>query len=391
MNEPLKVEIKFLFTTPAFLGNSRQMAELRSQSFKGLLRHWYRAADASLLHDKKREDVLWGGTAKNMGQSSVLVRIIPPKEIKFYRWDRRNFSRYTSGSGKNAINGAWYLGYPFSLKGNQHRNALAHGTMFTLQGVVPKAGAMQEEQIQGALASFWLLAMLGSCGSRSRRGFGSLQAVGWGLTGQETGLWQELFDALPNPSIFNTPKSWLEGLRTGRDVLKDWFGRFDHPVCHPHLGNKFGAVIMKPGSSWEDALALAGETMQRFRRRRQPDYETVKNFLLRPRDGHDCPQRASFGLPLTFRYSNHPKGPVEFYPQRPHAASKLPDRFASLLLIKIIRLGQRFFPLFIRMDGAVPGTDLALRARLKGRQYNLLNIDQSAMDDFFAQLPGDRI
>ncbi len=403
MNEPLKVEIRFLLTTPAFLGNSRQEAELRPQSFKGLLRHWYRAVDARLTDKRggKREDLLWGGTTKGMGQSSVLLRIVPPKKTILYRWRREEFSRFTSGSGKNTINGAWYLGYPFAMKGNRNRTALAPGTLFTLQGVVPRAPAMEKDQVRGVLASFWLLAMLGSCGSRSRRGFGSLQAVEWGLAGREVARWQDLFSRLPDPSRLNTPSDWQEGLRQGREVFADWFGRFPDrsdssdstkrkSACHPHLGKRFEIVLMDPATDWQTALARAGEAMQRFRQRRPPDYTRMKDFLASPRDGRKAPERASFGLPLTFRYSHYPKGPVELFPQRPHSAARLPDRFASLLGIKIIRLGQRFCPLVYRMDGAVPGTDLAIRARLKGRQYTLLNATESAMDKFFDQLQGRR-
>ena len=386
MHTPLKIEIRFLLTTPAFLGDSHQMAGLRPQSFKGLLRHWYRAVDARLAREGgKLEDLLWGGTAKEMGQSMVLVRV-PPGKTSTYRWRREDFNGFTSGSGKNSINGALYLGYPFALKGNLERTALAPGTLFTLQGVVPRADTMDREQVRGALASFWLLAMLGCCGSRSRRGFGSLQAVRWGLAGREDARWSELFARLPDPSQLTTSEEWYAGLRRGQDVFREWFGRFPEATCHPHLGTRFGAVLMEPAGTWQDALAQAGEGMQRFRRRRQPDYREMKQFLARPQDGMQAPERASFGLPLTFRYSSYPKGPVSLYPQRPHAAARLPDRFASLLGIKIIRLGQRYCPLVYRMDGAVPGIDLAVRARLGRDQYNLLNAGQSAMDAFFQSL-----
>ncbi len=388
MNELLRIEVRFLLTTPAFLGDSHQKAELRPQSFKGLLRHWYRAADAGLTreHGGTREDRLWGGTAKKTGQSAVLVRIVPPGKISRYQWRREEFSRFAFGKGKNAINGALYLGYPFALKGNRERTGLAAGTLFTLQGVVPRAAAMGEQEVQGALAAFWLLAMLGGCGSRGRRGFGSLQAVEWGLAGREVARWNELFARLPDPSRLNTPREWHEGLRQGRETLREWFGHFPATTCHPHLGARFGAVLMEPALTWQEALAAAGEAMQRFRRRRQPDYDDMKQFLARPRDGLQAPQRASFGLPLTFRYSSPPKGPVSLYPQRPHKAARLPDRFASLLGIKIIRLGQRYAPLVYRMDGAVPGIDLAVRARTGRDQYNLLNAGQSAMDTFFEGL-----
>lgn len=398
--KPLQLKIDFFLTTPGFLGNGSQMAELRPQSFKGLLRFWHRAVDSRIIakdkpgcHGSGLEDRIWGGSSKGYGQSMVLLRISSRKKPQFWRWNRDQFSRFSSGRGKEMINGALYLGYPFGLKGNEGHNSLAAGTLFTLHGVIPRAREMADEEVQGVLAAFWLLAMLGSCGSRSRRGFGSLQARGWTLENSESlPLWQHLFERLPRPDLANRPTAWMETMHKGLAVLSDWFPSFSKRCIHPHITSAFRPVLLKPGSDWQEALARGGESMQRFRRKRQPDYDRMRDFLAKPGHGKKPPLRVTFGLPLTFRFtSGHNLGPVTLYPHRVHDLGPVPNRFASPLFIKIIQLGVRWYPLFFLLEGMRPGQDIAVWAETGRAQHNLDLTDGSALDDFFAEISKESV
>jgi len=334
----------------------------------------------------------------------MLLRIISRKSPDTWKWDRQAFSRFTSGQGKNAINGAWYLGYPFGLKGNAHRNALAPLSLFTLEGTMLAGDAMGRKDIQAILASFWLLAMLGSCGTRSRRGFGSLQARGWRLDNSENSpLWRSQFEQLVSTGQANSPETWREELNRGLLTLAGWFAPFPDQCAHPHIGSAFAPVLLPGCPDWQSALALAGEKMQRFRRRRQPDYERVLRAMEQPdRRDHKAPQRVTFGLPLTFRFSSLRGHQLTYYPNRIYKDDrKPPDRFASPLYIKIIRLGMRFHPLCFVLQGLQPGKAIELRSKhvkwKAGRdekfpKFNYYSpVDHSALDEFYKEISKENV
>ena len=406
MKIPLVLKVDFMLTTPAFLGNAAQKAALRPQSFKGLLRHWHRAIDSHIMerdggqwHGTGLDDRIWGGTDKDFGQSRVLLRIGNRRqpEPEIWRWNRDKFAGFSTGSGKNLINGALYLGYPFGLRGNESRTALASGTTFTLEGVILSPDTMDEKGeddasekvIKGILASFWLPAMLGSCGTRSRRGFGGLQSLGWSLeNSDDSPLWKYLFRQLPVPGKANSPEAWREELDRGLAVLREWFPAFPPETAHPHIGQGFRPILLPPCPDWQSALALAGEKMQRFRRKMEPDYSRVRALLDHPgRGGHQAPQRCSFGLPLTFRFtSGKNRGPVQMVPVAYHEKAGASNRFASLLTIRVIRLGVRWYPMMFCLQGLVPGLDLAILGSHRGSSSRLASAGESALEQFYATM-----
>ncbi len=397
MNYPLAMEIQFLCVTPAFVGNAHQQAELRPQSLKGILRSWYRAVGADLVTGDKGgadEDRLWGGAGDGYGQSRVLLRVINRKKPQIWRWQKDLFRDFSSGSGKHLINGAWYLGYPFGMKGNDLRTALAAGTMFTLQAVIPRPGDFDTREINSVLACFWLLAQFGSFGSRCRRGFGSLQAMGWSLASAgENPLWTNRFSLLPEPGKANSPKEWRQQVEQGLAVIHDWCGSFPASCAHPHIGPDFHPILLQGYTSWQEALARAGEEMQRFRRRRQPDYQRVRDLLADfDRSDHQAPERAEFGLPLTFRFtSGSNRGPVRVLPLRYHEKANLSNRFASLLYLRVIRLGIRYHPQMFLFNGMVPGLDTGVGAMFRGRHTSLEPASHSALDEFYQQMTSESI
>jgi len=399
MSIPLTIEMDFVFTTPAFLGNALQKAELRPQSFKGALRFWYRAIDAQLARpdnnkgndnkvaNKVREDTIWGGSGDNFGQSKVLLRIPNSRKPSFWRWDRRQFERFTTGHGRNTRNGILYLGYPFGLGGNQERNALAQGTSFKLQAVIPRSGSLEGWEIHAIIASLWIFSVLGSCGTRSRRGFGSIQATGWRLLNPNR-EWEEAFDALPKPSEMDQPDRWKDGIQKACRQFRDWFGRFPSNTAHPHIHEDFAPKVLDGFPLWQEALNHAGSKMQAFRHKYQPDYGLVADLLQHPAHGKTSPGRVSFGLPLTFRFGSGPyPGNVTFYPQILHPGYKVPNRFASLLFIKIVRFGTHYYPVFFRLEGALPGFDIPLRCNNK-MKLNMAppSKENNAMKIFFDSL-----
>ena len=86
--------------------------------------------------------------------------------------------------------------------------------------------------------------------------------------------------------------------------------------------------------------------MQKFRERYPGDYEKVKAEFHGRRGLDHTPDRATFGLPLAFRYGKKP-GPV-FLP-------KSGDRHASLLSLRPVLINNRLYPFYLRLAGAIPG------------------------------------
>ena len=407
MAKPLMLKINFILTTPAFLGDARQKAAIRPQSFKGALRFWYRAVVGNLCDSGEKntenspgeEDLLWGGSGAKLGQSKILLRISTKDPIVPWNWQKANYKKFSNNSGKTPTNGIQYLGYTLGMGANRQRNALKPGYLFTLTAIIPRPNEMKSHQIKATLASCWLFSVLGSCGTRSRRGFGSLQACSWQLENTNENAysdWIRFFNALPNPFRMNAPASWRNGIQTAMacfyektNGISSWFDRFPDTTAHPHIPRDFNPKILQGFTTWEEALNHGGVVMQAFRASKGNDTQRVLDLLDHPNQhGLPGPDRAIFGLPLAFQFKSKPPKKVTFYPQRAHSEDKLPERASSLLFLKIIRLGTRFYPLYFHLGGHHPNLDLKIRGTIQG-QYASLNMKSTStnlMESFFNSL-----
>jgi CRISPR-associated protein Cmr1 len=395
-----ELQLEFEVLTPLFWGGADQLADLRPPALKGLLRFWYRAIDPcySMAWESSwmtREARFFGGTAHGAGQSPFLVRIgsSPPSMLK---WSELRVGRFNQGQGRERRNGLVYLGFPFQLRrqserlGRQNeRNAIAPGHRFSVRCLLPN-NALGEKLRQALVASCWLLGHLGSAGSRARRGFGSLALREWSPS---RGEWPEL-DELSLLSNSAEPESWLIGLQQARQVFAKWFpdnaGSNNERLQHPHLGPSFRTVLQSrsfPRQQWDAALNHMGRLLQDFRLRRQPDYEAIKDHVSRRRPLQTTPSRASFGLPLTFRYASVQGRPVTFVPF--DRERRLPlERHGSLLHLRLAAIGDQFYPLFIRLGGDVPGQHPP--AVIRGDRSPLRGVQDNAMDRFLDSIETER-
>ncbi len=387
MSAPLIIETDLSFVTPTFLGDAYHKPEIRPQSFKGAIRFWYRAIDAKLLKEKEREDYIWGGAGDNYGQSKVLLRTVVSKNPSTRIWNKNDFSSYTVGRGHNSPNGILYFGYPFALGKNRNNiKYLVPGTSFKLQAIIPNISSVTEEEFKAIVSSLWFFFALGSCGSRSRRGFGSIQATSWKLLNCNNPKLKEIFDSLTyvNNSVsapidITTPDDWLYSIELTYLQIKDWFGEFPDNTAHPHIPNNFQVKILEGFPSWEGALNDAGLRMQKFRRGYGYDYQIVKELVIRPVHGKNAPDRVTFGVPLSFIGKN-----INFL-----IDLNLPnERFASLLFIKIVKLGDLYHPVVFKLEGDMPGFDLPLMARVRANLIRLKPPQKNAMSEFFDSLRG---
>lgn len=392
----LLLDLRFL--TPAFLGGADQAAELRPPSLKGMLRFWYRAVDPRFA---ERESALFGGAGEGTGQSRVLLRVdaAPPELV---RWDPQRAQRFTEGGGKHAKNGLVYLGFALQLRGNEKRSALRDGTRFTLRCVLPRPWSDERDR-RALLAALWMLGTCGALGMRSRRGFGGLSLDGFRVESSEAyhahaDLWRADLERLPLAAKASDAAGWARSFDEGRAQIRRWLGGFAGKQHHPHLGDKARARLSPEArKGWEQALDHAGRQLQDFRQRSKPDYDLVKDHLrFRSRDGgvrlRAAPERAAFGLPLTFRYTSL-RGRVTgttFVPLEREATErgKPLERHASPLLLKLVELPDGLHSLWLRMDGPLPGAEPPAAER--DARQPLAAPSRDAIGEFFRTLDGGK-
>jgi len=166
-----KLTAEFVINTPLFMsGADQQKAELRVSSIKGAIRFWWRALnyakyDGNITAMKADEDRLFGSTK---GQSQVLFSLTESKITTIQAGDTFDIAR--EGLGLR------YLGYgvmeAFDGKkthaGKLIRPCIKSGSTFTLQLL------SKREFDPSLLDTIKLFGLVGSLGSKARKGYGSI-------------------------------------------------------------------------------------------------------------------------------------------------------------------------------------------------------------------------
>ncbi len=174
-----RIQAKFKVVTPCFLGSAAHEAELRLPSIKGALRFWWRALNYARIAQKtnsiiaeellrQEEGKLFGSS--DQGQSPLIMRLDTKSLPKV---EENEVLRNESGNVVGA--GARYLGYGvMDFRGKLTRSCLKAPFEFDLQiGVREK----DTEKLNQILPALKLLGLLGGLGSKSRKGYGSLNLI----------------------------------------------------------------------------------------------------------------------------------------------------------------------------------------------------------------------
>ena len=267
--------------TPAFLAGANQQAgdcDLRPATLRGLLRWWWRTMHAGFLDVptlRALEAAIWGDT-KRGGAVRIEVtenRLAGPKAFDYKdRFEPKpDFARkhgLASRPDGKTTQGLFYAAYgmdEFSRGEQRHRYYVDAGSQWRIRLIASaaefslKRGGLHErvrsaratlipaqQILDQALAALWLLCAYGGAGSKSRKGFGSLQLSD--ISGQES------------PAL--TAVAGLDQCRClAAKFREEWglpreFRLPDSPALGPPNGIPSPASIAVP---WQDAWKIMDE------------------------------------------------------------------------------------------------------------------------------------
>lgn len=312
-------EFKFQVVTPMFLGGADQHAEnIRPTSIKGALRFWWRALNWArcwqashqndelalrLLHaDEARLFGVAAGKAGG-GQGVFLMSVMQEKTFKA----NQPFNSLMPGQ-------LYLLGMGLATykdRGKCLRIALDKGGTFTLKLLFrPKTPATDVKQVKDAVRAFELL---GALGSRARHGLGSVASA----TAMSRADYVKGIQALLQPTLGATTeapftsfssRSRVDVSDTGEDALK--------------LLDAVGREQQMYRSYGKGGIVNDREAERKF----APDHDLILDATQGLMPGK-APDRAVFGLPHNYVFSNKAKADVNYAP-----AGKEGRRASPLLL-----------------------------------------------------------
>ena len=311
--------------TPCFCAGADQAkAEIRVPSIRGQLRWWFRALGGS----PEEEKIVFGGVhkfhKKDQAIASPVVLRIPRAPSSSISASMRDLRLNNDGE---------YLIWPLR-KEDDARGILDAGTGFDLQ--VAWRRNIDTSAFDNALRAW---SLLGSLGTRSRRGWGSI---------------------------------WLaNGPRTLEDFQTE-VGNLELPENAAVIG------ISAPKNDWKQALNEAGKWLKQWRAGSTKSVSSPLKWGLNDHDatlgrnGARTTYRQAIGLPLAQRYSEG-RGTYE---------SKFndSDRWASPIHIKVVRLDRGYCPIATFFPSmAIPeNADVSVEDR-KTRDHRTLTLSHGLL------------
>lgn len=308
-----KIVFEIETITPMFLaGADQRRAELRAPSIKGLMRFWWRAlqAEPDLKKLREKESKIFGSADEKTGASGVSLRVLEEK-LKY----KPNFREFGI---KKDYEGIGYLLYSTFIQKNRVRGYIEAGSKFHIVFT-----SKNDEKLKQAIASFWLLANLGGIGTRGRRGGGNIAVTS---TEDEYGLLLEM--GIDFTSDATTPESLSEWLMKNISVVKRIIAGGHRSFVTQYSNLSFSRCIIGEGNErWTDALNEIGTIFKDFRSRNK----------------HRVFEAACFGIPVMH---NNSKTTIHgLYNNR-----KIRRR-SSPVIIRVIKSGNRYFWLTLRLSG----------------------------------------
>jgi len=386
-----KIELEAKIINCLFMGGANKQAELRTQSFNGVFRYWFRLAGGSLEDEKRLFG--WGGEGAVKGLVSIFLRQKDLNKKRFEKiFDNKGYPK--TGYGIN------YLGFSLDQRfkktqQKERRECIKENQEFKLE--IRFSPLATDKDIKKFLCSVWLAFNLGNFGTRSRRGFGSISIKDIsGDLPKEFNLkfkpfesfeeWlsenlneiKQIIDEKPRADIpfifdkdkfaiykvkkenFKNWKDWLNEVQRGREgkyLLKNW--------------------SLNKISTPTDLLDFMGFLLAAYRSYYLPDYKNVKKAITSGSMKKTSVERIIFGLPLNFYFSGiNKKEMINLKINRETV------RRASPLLIKIFVYEDMFEGLFMIMKSKF----MPDKAKIDLNGKDVIFPGWKAIDDFIRSL-----
>ena len=303
---PTTIEATYRVVTPMFCSGANQTkAELRLPSFKGVLRFWWRAlawsrCKGDIEEVGKQEDKLFGSAST--GQSCMSMRL----EIKHEPSEVSRGSVLTvSAQNRHTVGeGARYLGYGVMAAFASHKQGIRAGELSRpclrpspktpFEFTVRLRGRCGAGQVDSLLDGLKAVGLLGSMGSKARKGYGSLALHALHVDGM---------------SHWAPPQSGTELAR----VVSALQRRHAHDISAPFTALCSKTRHLLISSDRDEPLAildLIGRELVRFRSWGHNGYvlghiRSERNFrhdhnLMKSRSRKSHPERIAFGLPHNY-------------------------------------------------------------------------------------------
>jgi CRISPR-associated protein Cmr1 len=338
--------------TPLFMyGADGRKPELRSSELKGMMRFWWRAirGDDNIEALRKDEARIFGGSREEQGKSKVIIKVYPQPSNQFLGTNLKedfglqwSFNRnINSLEGRDA--GIGYLLYSTVLP-NQERAYIKPNFQFNIE-----LSSYDEESFKNALASLWTAIYLGGFGTRARRGGGNLEIV------EAKGNLYELsfrLSASSKTELNNRLKENLDKIFKICDCKSS-------VALYPNLKNS-KIIILDHEDSWQKALDKIGNIFKEFRENNKSDIFNM----------------GAFGMPIM-----HNRFRVRIVPYE-NTNNRFSERMASPLIIKLIKVEKKYFPVIVRLSTSLP---LAGKERKEGNNWQkeqVQNINFTKIDEF---------
>lgn len=351
--------------TPIFMyGENSKTFELRSAEFKGLIRFWWRAVKASDDLDalRKEETKIFGGiSGKKAVKSAVKLSLKEKFGSGNIGSDLENEFAPKSKPSKDDIGSIYYLLY--SVARNKYLKPMSQ---FELT-----ISARDEHPFKNAAAALWTLIYFGGVGSRSRRGGGNLYVEK--ADGKTAGL-----DFIPKAGSPEQLAAWLkENFQKVQEIISPAAG-----FCASYSNLNFSRFVISKEAfnGWREAMADIGKKYKNFRFKH-------KSSII----------SGSLGLPVVhgIRDKNITKViGTETKSQDSQGRQEKFDRRASPLVIKILKIQDKYYWLALRLAGEFLPQNARLfwkkdkQSQSSSQQTGSSQVPPSykILDDFWAEL-----
>ncbi len=411
--------IKFKVRTPLFLGGisidagcertsrgvfpvSLTKAELNVNAFKGVLRWWFRAIQGdSDIYEKEKQ--LFGST-ENAASFKLKITSSSIKKDIWRRTRGKRYGYYNVNDRPVNFDGLSYFAH--NLKGRSGDTILKKEFIKPDESVFEiKIIANNKNVLNKILALFWLAFQFGGIGARSRRAFGNLEILSDNEKLEINGK-KFIFK-----NSYKDEKDYQDTLKKNFEILKSFFPLNEQNIhgtypcfrnarlflSKPVNGDQTGVdtssssamalALQKSGltsnnsgeKNWKEAIGFAGVTMQFFRALKEKDHSNFHNF-----NELKEVERAVFGLPLEFRFSNRHRLPINVN----HYDGDEVTRLSSPVWVSLTEINNCYHIQYLILN--YDYSSLSVKAKIKDNNIKKIGINTDIIGHFCTYLQDNK-